>query len=195
MAASAIGFLIISFCVRVSVTESTVIPLLPAFIGYFFVMKGLKAIREENTLLGLAYKIAKIAILVTLAFLVLYVTGVEKWANPLYHGIKILEILASIILVYIVIEGIVGMEEKYGYSMCSYELRKMWSIVTALYAIIEVAAYVEQIPPWLTAILLIIKMMFTIMFMQKYIEASQLYDRREAQGKFSKEEDGPRFRL
>ena len=57
------------------------------------------------------------------------------------------------------------------------------------------AAYIDKIPIWVTGVALVVKMMFMIMFMQKYIEAAQLYDRRDAQGKMSEEENGPRFRL
>lgn len=195
MAVSAIGFLIISFCFRPLVQDTMIIPLLPACVGYFFVRKGLKPIRKENEVLGLSYKIAQILMLVTIPFAVLYLAGVISWAKPLYHVIKILEILAAIAIVYVIIEGIHGMEDKYGYIMGSVDLRTMWNIVTAITVLVEAAAYIDKIPIWITGVALVVKMMFMIMFMQKYIEAAQLYDRREAQGKMSKEEDGPRFRL
>ncbi|MBR6366174.1 MAG: hypothetical protein IKS10_08795 [Lachnospiraceae bacterium] len=195
MSIAAIGFFIIAFCVRLTIGETTVLPLLPACIGYFFVQKGMKAVRFENDLLKLAYKIAKIAMFATVPILVLDLVGVESWAYALYQVLKFAEILTSIAIGYIVIEGIHQMEDKYGYVMGSYELRTMWNIIVGIYAVTEAAAFITQFPVWLTAILLVVKLMFLIMFMQKYIEASQLYDRRDAQGKMSKEEDGPRFRL
>lgn len=195
MAVSTIGFLIISLCFRFTVGDTMVIPVLPAALGYFFVRKGLKPIRQENDTLGLSYKISQIAMFVTIPFLGLYLAGVESWCAPLYHAIKFAEILTAIVLVYIIIEGIHGMEDKYGYIMGSVDLRTMWSIVTAITAVTEAAAYIEKIPIWITAVLLVVKLMFLIMFMQKYIEAAQLYDRRDAQGKMSEEENGPRFRL
>ena len=108
MALSAIGFLIISFCFRPLVGDTMVIPLLPACVGYFFVRKGLKPIRKENEVLGLSYKIAQILMFVTVPFAVLYLAGVQSWAEPLYHVIKIIEILAAIAIVYVIIEGIHG---------------------------------------------------------------------------------------
>lgn len=195
MAIAAIGFLIVAFCFRVPIGETAILPLLPSFIGYYFLRKGMKAVRFENDLLKLAYKFSQIAMFATIPIFVLNLVGVNSWAYALYQVLKFAEIFASIAIGYIIIEGIHGMEDTYGYVMGSYELRNMWNIIVGIYAVTEAAAFISKFPVWLTAVLLVVKLMFLIMFMQKYIEASQLYDRRDAQGKASKEEDGPRFRL
>ena len=195
MSIAAIGLFIVAFCFRVTIGDTTVIPLLPACVGYYFIMKGMKVVRFENDTFKLAYKIAKIAMFATVPILAVDLAGVESWAYALYQALKFVEIIGSIVIGYIIIEGVHQLEDKYGYIMGSYELRNMWNIIVGIYAVTEAAAFVKQIPVWLTAVLLVVKLMFLIMFMQKFIEASQLYDRREAQGKMSKEEDGPRFRL
>lgn len=195
MSIAALGILIVAFCFRFTVGDTMVLPILPACIGYFFIRKGIKVIKHENDTLALVYKIATIAMFATVGTLAVCLAGAESWANPLYQAVKWIEVLTGLVIVYIIIEGIKGMEDKYGYMMGSYDLRTMWTIITVISAITEVAAYVDKIPMWVTAILLVIKLMFMIMFMQKYIEAAQLYDRRDAQGKMSEEENGPRFRL
>lgn len=179
------GFLLLFFNFEINLGEAT-IGLIPDFLGYIFLLKGIDELSRETTYF---VKYRTYAILLTVYSVIEYVadiTGVhissvtgdmvgsEEWLLASVIGVAVM--IMHLILVKGIVNGVSELEKKYNTDFQSLSLISVWNVTMWLHIISYVASIF--IPEMLELIFVLVIAQFVahIVFLVKFNVSKNLYE-------------------
>lgn len=166
------GLLIVMIDFNFTVNDS-VIELLPDFIGYFLIFRGLGILNGESEEFGKAkpWTIGMIAFSATI-----YVLDLFGAASSMGVFAYIVSLTATVIFLYIlhiIIKGMLDIETKRSCNLNAEQLKNVW----LTNSIVQVAAFGLNIIPKLALISLVIAFISNIVILILFSKSTKLYNK------------------
>lgn len=124
---------------------SCTVDVLPNFVGYFLLMKGMTELSAESDAFAkgrhLAFGMTIFsAILFVLDLMDLSVHGAVKvW------GLRLVGVVMTLVVLYQLVSGVEQMEKRHGWKLDSVKLRNMWLIQAVLTPIIYLLIWIPMV--------------------------------------------------
>ncbi len=165
------GYLFIFLNFNLTIGNCT-IGLIPTFVGYIFMVKGLRELSDRSAQFK---KIRPLAIGMGIFSGLLYLGDLFGVAVNL-GGIGILLGLASTVIslyiAYAIIQGIQDIEAFFGADLNSAKLKSAWTLM----AIFQGLTYISLFYPVLTVICILVSSVFVIVFLVAFHTAKKRYE-------------------
>jgi hypothetical protein len=164
------GFLFIFWDFHINL-ENFTIGLIPDFVGYIFLVKGITEMTSESTLFT---KVRSASIGMGIYTGILYALDLFGMETQLGWLGVLLGVVSSIISLYIsytIVCGIQAIESFRAIDLNGNNLRSIWTYMV----LIQIATYVALFIPVLAFILVIISVIITIIFLINFNTSKNLY--------------------
>lgn len=165
-----IGFLLIFLNFDLNIGSSK-IGLIPDFIGYIVMIKGLLEMAEESPLF---IKVKPLATLMAAYSGVLYLidlVGISGSLGPLSILLGIASIAISLYISYNIVMGVKDMEEKYNTLLNGNSLKSTWAIL----AVFNILTFALLLIPALAIICIVVSFIAAICFLVAFNNSKNLY--------------------
>lgn len=153
------GFFFIVFHFNLTLGTS-VISLLPDFIGYFLILSGIYELENLASSFGKVKSWVLLLALLKIVTFLLDLAGLSSLNQPIAVIIGIVLLVISLYVQYYIIYGIRQMEESQQMDLYATKLFSLWKIV----ATCSIFSYLCLILSWLAAIFIIISVLADIVF-------------------------------
>lgn len=148
-------FIILDFDLNLG---STTIGLLPGFVGYYFILKGIDGFNGE---VAAFEKVRQLCRIMTVGYIVTYIMdllAVSLGAASYLIGLVFLAV--NLYVTFNLTEGIFYLEEKYGYLQAQV-LRNRWKALVIALCVVQISVFI----PFAAFILLIVNLVCAVMFL------------------------------
>ena len=134
-----IGMLLVffDFSIKVGARQLHVIHLLPDFLGYIFILKGINEMLKESAVFERAVKPAKVLIVLGIIVFIANASGFAPRHENLASIGSFIILVFDITVWFRIIEGIEDVERSRNIFLNSPELRKVWKILSVLRVIVS----------------------------------------------------------
>lgn len=165
------GMLLIFIDVSFNV-GSAKIGLIPDFLGYMLMIKGINEISSESDKFIKAKLYMKLMVVYTLCWYIGDLLGISNHINELLSIVLgIIAMIVSLYIRYSIIAGIVDIEKKCKYNLNTQTLYSVWKA----YAIFSILACVALLIPIVGFIIVIISAVINIYFLVAFDNSKNLY--------------------
>lgn len=148
-----------------------VIGLLPDFVGYWFICKGLMELEEKSEWFKRMKPFATLMIGVSAVVYVLNVFGFYANMGLIATVIDVVTIAIVIYVTYGIVMGVQEMEQKYKVSLVGDIMKQAW----AFKSVLLVGSYIAVFIPMLAIILVIGSFIAGIWFLIVFLQSKRLY--------------------
>ena len=174
-----IGYLFTFLNINLTFGNSTV-DILPDFVGFWFIIKGLKELADESNFFEKVLPLAKFMMIYTAVLWIINVLGIgggNTVLTILFAILGLVSIAVSLLLSFNIIQGVKEIEFNHFTSLGSAALENAWKIM----AIAEVASYLLAIilPP-LAVVSILVAFVFAIIFLVRFNRSKNLYEQMKA---------------
>lgn len=152
-------------------TGDCVIGLLPDFVGYWFICKGLMELEEKSDWFKKVKPFAMLMIGVSAVVYVLNVFGFYANMGMIATGIDVITIGIVIYITYGVVMGVQSIEQKYKVSLVGDIMKQAWGFKSVLL----IGSYIAVFIPVLAIILVIGSFLAGIWFLIVFLQSKRLY--------------------
>ena len=153
-----IGFLFMFLNFNITVSNH-VIGLLPLFVGYIFIGRGIKEFEGKVPAFDKIKNFSKIMIAVGVVIYVMDFLAINIGA--VYFLVSVVVLAANVYTSFKITDGIISLEETKGVNLLGSELRRMWKIMIISLCISTVTVFI----PFLNIIATIAVLVITILFL------------------------------
>ncbi len=165
-----IGFLLIFLDFNINLGNSTV-GLIPDFIGYIFLVRGLNSLHGESPLFAKAHP-AAVGMGIYSALLyagdLLGITAALGWLGI---GLGLISTIISLYISYLIVMGIREMENNHSAKLNGENLQFTWKIM----AIVQIATYITLLVPLLSLVFILASFILGIVFLVSVNTSKNLY--------------------
>jgi len=147
------------------------IDLLPNFVGYLLMIKGIDELIKESEFFDKVRPWAVIMACYTGVIFFLDLIGVSYQLQGFSIILGIINMSISFFILYQIVSGIIDIEQKYGIILEGDKLKSLWSCMT----IFDVLIYVSLFFPAFTVVLSIIAIIIHIIFLIAFNNSKNLY--------------------
>ncbi len=154
-----IGFLFIFLNFNITVSNH-VIGLLPGFVGYIFINRGIKEFEGKVPAFDKVRIFAKIMIWVYLAVYVMDFLAIN--IGSVYFIVSVAMLAANIYTSFNITEGILWLEETKDINIFGEELRRMWKFMIIANCVSTVTVFIPVLNIIATVAVLVITILFLI---------------------------------
>lgn len=163
------GLIFILLDLKITIGNS-VIGLMPDFIGYIFIYKGLSQMATESLHF---FRVKPFAIIMAIWSVMTYATDLLG-ANATYAGVEIGILNEAIILYteYEIIKGIQEMESRYNKNLNGNKLMPLWIVLL----VSVIASYALLIIPPIALLAILTLLVVKIVFLVSFYTAKRLYE-------------------
>lgn len=148
------------------------IGLIPDFLGYILMFKGVEELAMESDDFTKVKLHIKLMVGYTLFLYIMDLLGISGQINEIFN--IMLGIIFSIVALYItynIVMGIADIEERYNYNLKSEKLYSLWKARV----IFTVLAYITTFVPGLALIIIIIGFIVNVYFIVEFHNSKNLY--------------------
>jgi len=167
-----IGLLLVFLDFNLTLNNS-VIGLIPDFVGYIVMIKGLEEMTEESPLFP---KVRPFAIGMAVYTGILYALdlfGIAVSDDVLSFLLAVVSMAVSLYISYNLVMGVRDMEDRYATGLNGEQLKSRWMIV----AVFSIAGLVALLVPTTLSIILLIGMLIVyILFLVAFSRSKNLYE-------------------
>lgn len=165
-----IGFILIFLDFNLNLGNSQ-IGLIPDFIGYIVMIKGLLEMAQESQLFMKVVPFAKGMAIYTGILYLMDLFGVSSSLGALAYILAIASTIISLYISYYIVMGIKETEEKHNAFLNGDSLKSMWTIL----AVLDIAIYITLLLPALAILCIIISFIVAIFFLVAFSKSKNLY--------------------
>lgn len=167
-----IGLLLVFLDFNLTLNNS-VIGLIPDFIGYIVMVKGLEEMADESPLFPKVRPYTVGMAVYTGVLYALDLFGIIGLASVLSFLLGVVALAVSLYISYNIVMGVREMEERYETNLNGEQLKSRWTIV----AVFSIASIVAQLVPTTLAIILLICVFIVyILFLVAFNRSKNLYE-------------------
>lgn len=152
--------------------DTVIIGLLPDFIGYFLIAKGLSSLGNRSQFFTKAQPLANGMIVYSAILYVLDLFGISGSLGLLGAILGVISTIVGLCISYYIIQGILDLERFYSVDLNGQTLYSIWRPL----AVFELLVYVGVIVPLLGVLLLIALFITTIMLLINLNTAKNRYE-------------------
>lgn len=150
---------------------SAVVGVLPAFVGYLLLAKGLKQMQAVQPRFGKVRLWAQVAAVYTGILYVLDLTAALAGLQLFSYALGLVALIASIGISYQIVEGILGIEAQKNCDLQGKKLKTMWGYMTA----VLLAGYFCQWIPLVGGICAVAVFILNICFLVAFYNTTAQY--------------------
>ncbi|MGM9649480.1 MAG: hypothetical protein ACI3XY_05870 [Butyricicoccaceae bacterium] len=166
-----IGFFLIFLDLNLTF-DTSVLGLLPDFVGYLFLLRGLKELEGSSTRFVQIRPFVIGMVIYSAVIYVLDLLGISVQLDWLGLLIGIVGTVVSLYISYVVIQGVREMETGYGVDLNGQQLESLWKIM----AIVQMLVYVGAFLPILLILFAIVGVVLSILFLIAWNHARKQYE-------------------
>lgn len=167
-----IGFLFIFLNFNITVSNH-VIGLLPFFVGYIFIKRGIKEFDGQVPAFEKIKTFSKIMIAVGIVVYIMDFLAIN--IGGIYFLVSVVALAANIYTSYCITEGILYIEETKGINILGTELRSMWKITVITLCAATVTVFIPLLNIIATLINIVCIVLFLIAMNKTKNEAANHY--------------------
>ena len=165
------GFLLVFLSFDFTIGRST-INLIPDFIGYILIIKGIDQLISESDNFSKSRSLAQgMAIYSGIIFL-MDLLGITGSLGNLAIILGIISTIVSLYITYNLIAGVKDIEKNHGTALNGNELYSLWKVMAVLQGI----SYITLIIPILSIPAIIANLVINIIFLLKFYGAANQYE-------------------
>ncbi|MFA9376020.1 MAG: hypothetical protein ACERKZ_04615 [Lachnotalea sp.] len=165
-----VGFILIFLNFTLTLNNSR-LGLIPDFIGYFIMVKGLVQMSEESPLFMKVKPYATGMIVYTGVLYFLDLFGVLATLEVFSYITVNASAIISLYISYYIVRGVIDMEGKYSTHLNGETLNAAWTLMVVL----EVLTFVSMLIPFISIICMIINVIVSICFLVAFNHSNNLY--------------------
>ena len=166
-----IGFFLIFLDLNLTF-DTSVLGLLPDFVGYLFLLRGLKELEARSTRFVQIRPFVIGMVIYSAVIYVLDLLGISVQLDWLGLLIGIVGTVVSLYISYVIIQGVREMETGYGVDLNGQQLESLWKIM----AIVQMLVYVGAFLPILLMLFAIVGVVLSILFLIAWNHARKRYE-------------------
>lgn len=166
-----VGFSFIFFNININI-GSSVIELMPAFIGYILIHKGLRQLSSNSVYFSKVRPLTVVFIIYTAVIFVLNIFGIQADIGWLSIILCLISTCASLYISYNIILGLFEIEQKRMTDLNAAAVKSKWTILAVSQIIFAVSAFY----PILMIICAVITVIFMVLFLAEFSKAKNLYN-------------------
>lgn len=167
-----IAFLLIFLDFNLTINSAYVIGLIPDFVGFIFMIKGLKELAGESPRFS---KLRPFAIGMTVYACIVYVLNalaVGTTSTLLSFALSFAETAVSLYISYNIVMGVHDMEIRHSACFNYNNLKTYWTVM----AIFQAVAYVGFFIPAFSIVCILVSCAFSIVFLVQFHRSRKLYE-------------------
>ena len=165
-----IGFILVFLDFNLNLGNST-IGLIPDFLGYIVMIKGLEQMDDESAFfMKIKPYVTGMAFYSTFLYL-LDLLGVSISIGVLTYVLAIISTVISLYISYNIVMGVIDMEGKYNTTLNGNSLKSTWTLL----AVLNVLSFVTLIIPLLAIMSIIGSIIVAIIFLVTFNKSKNLY--------------------
>ncbi len=135
-------FLVLNFNVTIG---SCTVDVLPNFVGYFLLMKGMSGLSEESDAFAKGRHWAFGMMIFSTVLFVLDLMNLSVHGAVKTWGLGLVAMSATLIVLYLLVSGVEQMEQRHCWDLDSVRLRNMWMIQVVLTPIIYLLSWIPMV--------------------------------------------------
>ncbi|MDD4113759.1 MAG: hypothetical protein PHC56_12135 [Herbinix sp.] len=165
-----IGFILVFLDFNLDIGSSR-IGLIPDFIGYIYILKGLEELDGESTFF---MKVKPFVTGMAVYSGILYIMdlfGISVSLGLFTYVLAFVSIAISLYISYNIVMGVIDMEGKYNTTLNGERLKSTWTLL----AVFNILTIVSLLTPLLTIIGIILSFIATIIFLVDFNNSKKLY--------------------
>lgn len=166
-----IGFLLIFLDFNINLGNST-IGLIPDFVGYIFLVKGIDDLVSQTVLFAKARSFSIGMGIYTGILYAMDLLGLNSQLGFLGIFLGVISSIISLYISYTIVSGVQEMETSRGIELNGEKLRATWNYM----AIFQIAVFITVVIPVLAAIFVIICFITAIIFLVQFNSSKNLYE-------------------
>lgn len=151
--------------------DSIVINLLPDFLGYYLIMKGLKELTSESDHFMKVIPFAQGMMVYSTIRYILDVVGISSRLGWINVGLSIIVTIFLLYIVYEIIQGILELERKMMTNLNGATLLLEWKII----AVLDIINYLVMFLPLISVLFIFVVAVITILFLVRFHSTKQNY--------------------
>lgn len=165
-----IGFILVMLDLNFTFGNSH-IDILPDFVGYIVMIKGLVEMAEESHFFMETKPYVTGMALYSGFLFFIDITGIYMSLGALTTILALLSNFISLYISYKIVMGVIDMEGKHNSNMNGQKLKSRWTA----YAVLNLLAYISLLIPTISVIFLITGVIAFICFLYAFNESKKLY--------------------
>lgn len=166
-----IGFLLIFLDFNLTINAS-IIGLLPDFVGYILLIKGIDELSRDTLIFSKAKPFSVGMVFYTGILYVIDLLGIKLNSSYFFTFLGIINIAVTLYITYIIVTGVKEIEVSRGIFLNSESLRAKWKLM----AIFDILTYTAIIFPALALIFLLVSLIAKILFLFAFNTSKKLYE-------------------
>lgn len=166
-----IGFIFIFLQININIGAS-IIGLMPAFIGYIFILSGIKQLSSESERYGKIRALTLVMCIYTAVAYAMDIFGLSAQLGWFSVILGLLSTAASLYISYNIVLGVFDIEEKRMTDLNGRALKTKW----AMLAVSQVIFNLSVLIPVLMIIAGIVMVIFLILFLIEFSKTKNLYN-------------------
>lgn len=166
-----VGMLLVFLNVNLSFGEHT-FDVLPDFVGYLLMMRGLESLSPESRYFEKARPVAMGMMVYSAVLYVVNVLAVTVQAQFVSFCLGVLAMAVSLLLGYWIVSGVQDMEQQRAWDLEGEKLRSMWLYMS----VIEVVTYVCGWIPLVGQMGVIAAIVMNICYLVAFYRSKNLYE-------------------
>jgi len=147
------------------------IGLIPTFVGYILMLRGLNEMSAHSDWFSRAKWLATVMLVFSSFVYLMDLFGITRWLGLLGFILGVLSIVFSLLILYRIVKGVEDIEAKNGWQMFAVQLYNRWVIM----AVFSVASAVIVIIPVLALISLLVSFIALIFFLVAFNRAKNVF--------------------
>lgn len=124
---------------------TAVFGLLPDFIGYFLMMKGMAELAGENRFFDRGRHLAFVMAVVSAVLYIAHLADPDSMASVVLWTVELVVLVVQLILVRMIIFGVAGLEREHELTMRSELLKSMWLILIVIYPLAHIVSWLPLV--------------------------------------------------
>lgn len=164
------GLLLVFLDFNLSFNDHT-FELLPDFLGYYLMMRGLEELDNESDYFAKARPFAMGMMIYTAVLYALDVLAVTVYLEFVSWVLGLLATIVSLVIGYWVVSGIQDIETRHGWDLQGQRLRSMWLYTAVLQGIAYVCVWI----PWVSIMGSLAAFIMGICYLVAFNSSRKLY--------------------
>lgn len=162
-------FVLLNFTIDIGVVK---IGLIPNFVGYFLILKGIGDLRENAQYFTWTHPTSAFFTVYSLVIYILDLTGVLVKNTILSTISGVMSTIAAVLMMYLIVNGMCRLEKEKRVFLDAEYLKKIWMVI----CLIDVTLYISLLAPSLIVIFMFASLVATIVFLVTFYQSMGKYE-------------------
>lgn len=158
-----VGYLFIFLNLNITI-DNHVIALLPGFVGYYFMVKGLNEMSSQSEKFETVRPFAVGMGVYTGIFFVTDLLGVTSALGLMAWILSLIAMAISLYISYVIIQGIEEIEEKRNVNLEGKSLKQIWVFMAVMQVVTQVMVWVPSLAFFCAMLTIILTIVYLVCF-------------------------------